>query len=40
MRAAMSQLVEQGAELTTVADLEDLNTLVDFPAVWALDEFD
>lgn len=40
MRAAMSQLVEQGAELTTVADLEDLNTLVDFPAIWALDELD
>ena len=40
MRAAMSQLVQQGAELTTIADLEDLNTLVDFPAVWALDELD
>ena len=40
MRAAMSQLVQQGAELTTIAELEDLNTLVDFPAVWALDELD
>lgn len=40
MRAAMSHLGQHGAELTTIADLDDLNTLVDFPAVWALDELD
>ncbi|MDA0977216.1 MAG: isocitrate lyase/PEP mutase family protein [Proteobacteria bacterium] len=38
MRAAMAPLLEKGTELDTVADLEDLNQLVDFPAVWALDE--
>ena len=38
MRAAMAPLVKNGKELDDVADLEDLNRLVDFPAVWALDE--
>ncbi len=37
MRAAMKAL-QNGAESQAVADISDLNTLVDFPAVWALDE--
>lgn len=33
-------VLEKGVEHENVADLEDLNTLVDFPAIWALDETD
>jgi len=40
MRAAVASLVEQGVELGEAADLEDLNNLVDFAAVWALDDLD
>jgi 2-methylisocitrate lyase-like PEP mutase family enzyme len=38
MRAAMQTLQKDGTEMPSAATLEDLNTLVDFPAVWALDE--
>ena len=38
MRAAMQTLQKDGTETPSAAALEDLNTLVDFPAVWALDE--
>jgi len=40
MRAALAPLVERGVELNEIADLEDLNMLADFPAVWAFDEYD
>lgn len=38
MRAAMQMLQSDGIETPSAATLEDLNMLVDFPAVWALDE--
>ena len=38
MRAAMQTLQSDGTETPSAATLEDLNMLVDFPAVWALDE--
>jgi len=38
MRAAMQTLQSDGTETPSAATLEDLNLLVDFPAVWALDE--
>jgi 2-methylisocitrate lyase-like PEP mutase family enzyme len=38
MRAAMQALQSDGTETPSAATLEDLNMLVDFPAVWALDE--
>jgi 2-methylisocitrate lyase-like PEP mutase family enzyme len=38
MRAAMQTLQSDGTETPSAATLEDLNVLVDFPAVWALDE--
>lgn len=38
MRAAMAALQNQGEESAAAADLNELNDLVDFPAVWALDE--
>lgn len=40
MQAATKKLLSEGVEQSDVADLEQLNTLVDFPAVWALDEFE
>ena len=40
MQAATKKLLNEGVEQSDVADLEQLNTLVDFPAVWALDEFE
>jgi len=40
MQAATQKLLNDGVEQSDVADLEQLNTLVDFPAVWALDEFE
>ena len=40
MRFALNHLLNNEKELDTVADLNDLNHLVDFPAVWALDEID
>ena len=39
-QAATKKLLNEGVEQSDVADLEQLNTLVDFPAVWALDEFE
>jgi len=38
MRAAMQTLQSDGTEMPLAATLDDLNMLVDFPAVWALDE--
>ena len=38
MRAAMGTLNDNGTEMAGVDDLEDLNTLVDFPSIWARDE--
>jgi 2-methylisocitrate lyase-like PEP mutase family enzyme len=38
MRAAMQTLQSDGTETPSAETLEDLNMLVDFPAVWALDE--
>jgi len=38
MRAAMQTLQSDGIETPSAATLEDLNMLVDFPAIWALDE--
>lgn len=38
IEAAMATLLDTGRQQSGVADLEALNTLVDFPAVWALDE--
>lgn len=38
MRAALANLLANGVENDDAASLEDLNELVDFPAVWALDE--
>ena len=38
MRQALKPLLADGVEQPDVADLEDLNVLVDFPSVWALDE--
>ena len=40
MRAALAPLLANGVENSDVPDLDDLNQLVDFPAVWALDELD
>ena len=40
MRFALNHLLNNEKELDTVADLNELNHLVDFPAVWALDEID
>lgn len=38
MKAAMQPLLQQGTETNQAADINTLNELVDFPAVWALDE--
>jgi 2,3-dimethylmalate lyase len=38
MQSALAALIQNGIEASNAADLNDLNTLVDFPAVWALDE--
>ncbi len=38
MKAALAPLNQQGTEAADVADIGELNELVDFPAVWALDE--
>lgn len=40
MRTAMSALLDSGVEHKDAADIKALNELVDFPSVWALDEFD
>ncbi|MBO6655395.1 MAG: isocitrate lyase/PEP mutase family protein [Pseudomonadales bacterium] len=38
MQSATDALLNQGGERHDVADLEELNALVDFPSVWALDD--
>lgn len=40
MQAATQKLLNDGVEQTGIADLEQLNELVDFPAVWDLDDFE
>ncbi len=40
MRAAMAELSQTGIEQSGIDNLNDLNQLVDFPSVWALDEID
>lgn len=39
MRKALATLLSTGIEAADATLLEDLNELVDFPSVWALDEF-
>ena len=38
MQSAADALLKEGVERENVADLEELNELVDFPSVWALDD--
>ena len=38
MRRAMAPLFAEGIEQDEVADIDELNELVDFPAIWALDD--
>ncbi|MFN3237750.1 MAG: oxaloacetate decarboxylase [Pseudomonadales bacterium] len=40
MQQATAKLLASGKEQETVADIDELNQLVDFPAVWALDDRD
>lgn len=40
MQTAAQKLLSDGVEQSDVADLGQMNTLVNFPAIWALDEFE
>lgn len=40
MQTAAQKLLSDGVEQSDVADLGQMNDLVNFPAVWALDEFE
>lgn len=40
MQQATQKLLTSGTELEAIADIDELNQLVDFPAVWALDDLD